>query len=526
MKGASKKAMAYVKYVPSLHKPVSQEEIQAISDALKYDCSLDQVQALTVGANDALGALSLLDSLCEPVPEVKFPRTPGYRPQPDDRVGNAWAWRCDVRGAPTGKLAGKTFVIKDNAAVAGVPMSNGSKLLQGYIPEFDATVVSRILDEGGRILGKASCDDFCLSAMGFSSVDGYVVMPEKPDYRVGGSSSGSGVLVATGQVDMAIAADQGGSIRIPAAWTGTVGLKPTYGLVPYTGLVSIEPTVDHVGPIAKNVADCALFLEVIAGNDGLDGRQTANLDVPEYSKQLEVGILHKKLGLLKEGFDTCVPETQAAIREFLNNAALAGLDTGNVSVPLHKYGLALLTGFLSQGSNTCFKQGTAAQFLQGFYPTSLEKAVRQGGQCAGGLLAPGIKSFTTIGELISRRYGNHYYCKSRNIILELTRQYEEALERCDVIVMPTLTHVSSKFTSRRSTEVETQTAYLKESTDQIANTVVANMTGHPALTLPLGKLGDGSKDSLMIVGKKFDELTVLQVARALEKIIPARNEDN
>ncbi|KAK6998033.1 amidase [Biomphalaria glabrata] len=514
--------MSYRKYQPPVHRQVTQEEIEVLTNDLKYDCSIDQIQAIKDVANESLHDLSVLDSLCEPIPLVKYPRTPGYRPAPEDRVGNSWAWRCNIQGATSGKLSGKTFAIKDNVSVAGVPMSNGSRLLQGYIPEFDATVVSRILDAGGRILGKSSCDDFCLSAMGFSSVEGYITNPNRPDYRVGGSSGGSGVLVATKQVDMAIAADQGGSIRIPAAWTGTVGLKPTYGLVPYTGLVPIEPTVDHVGPLTRNVTDCALFLEVIAGNDGLDGRQRADVEIPEYSKLLEPGILHKKLGVLQEGLDTCVPETQKSINEFLRNAPLAGLDLANVSVPLHKHGGAIFTGFIAPGANTCFQMGTAGQFLQGFYPTTLEKAVRQGRQCSGSLLAPGIKTFTTIGELLTRRYGNHYYCKSRNLILELTKQYEEALTKCDVIVMPTLTHVSSKITEKKGTEVESQLAYIMESTDQIANTVVANMTGHPALTLPLGSLGDGSKDSLMIVGRKYDELTVLQVARALEKIIPER----
>ncbi|KAH9513762.1 hypothetical protein Btru_042057 [Bulinus truncatus] len=516
--------MSYKMYQPSPHKAVTPEEIQTLTDDLNYDCSLDQIQAITDVANESVHHLSVLDSLCEPIPKVKYPRTPGYRPAPDDRVGNAWAWRCDVQGASSGKLAGKTFAIKDNTAVAGVPMSNGSKLLQGYIPEYDATVVTRILDAGGRILGKSSCDDFCLSAMGFSSIDGYVTMPDNPDYRVGGSSCGSGVLVATGQVDMAIAADQGGSIRIPAAWTGTVGFKPTFGLVPYTGLVPIEPTVDHVGPITRNVADCALFLEVIAGSDGLDGRQKAEVEIPEYSKHLEPGILHKKLGLLQEGLDTCVYETQNSVTDFLQNIYLAGLSLGTVSVPLHKHGSALFTGFISSGCNTCFQMGTAGQFLPGFYPTSLEKAVRLGRQCCGSLLAPGIKAFTTLGELLMRRYGNHYYCKSRNLILELTRQYDEALTKCDVIVMPTLTHVSSKFPQQQTTEAVSQREFLKDSTDQIANTIVANMTGHPALTLPLGRLGDGSKDSLMLVGRKYDELSILQVARALEKIIPDRQD--
>ncbi|CAG5133266.1 unnamed protein product, partial [Candidula unifasciata] len=284
--------------------------------------------------NETLEALKLLDTMCDPVPEVKYPRTPGYRPKPEDRFGNAWVWRCDVAGAPSGKLFGKSIAITDNTAVAGVPMSNGSQLLVGYIPEYDASVVTRILDAGGRIVGKAACDDFCFGAMGFSAVDGYISNPEHPEQRVGGSSGGSAVLVAAGHVDLAIGADQ----SVPAAWTGTVGLKPTYGLVPYTGVVSVEPTVDHVGPITRNVSDCALFLEVIAGNDSLDGRQAVNIEVPEYSKLLEVNMTGKVIGVLQEGFQTCTQETQAAVREFLATVGQAGFVMKHISIPLHLHG--------------------------------------------------------------------------------------------------------------------------------------------------------------------------------------------
>ncbi|CAG5133270.1 unnamed protein product, partial [Candidula unifasciata] len=285
--------------------------------------------------NETFDTLKSLDTMCDLVPEVKYPRIPGYRPKPEDRFGNAWVWRCDIAGAPFGKLFGKSVAITDNTAVAGVPMSNGSQLLDGYMPEYDATVITRILDAGGRIVGKAACDDFCFGAMGFSAVDGYISNPEHPEQRVGGSSGGSAVLVATGQVDLAIGADQSGSVRVPAAWTGTVGLKPTFGLVPYTGVVPVEPSVDHVGPITRNVSDCALFLEVIAGNDSLDGRQAITIEIPDYSKMLEVNMTGKVIGVLQEGFQTCTQETQAAVREFLATVVQAGFVLKRVSVPLH-----------------------------------------------------------------------------------------------------------------------------------------------------------------------------------------------
>src|SRR5918911_2761076 len=165
---------------------------------------------------------------------------------------NAWYWRCEIHGAPEGPLAGKTVAIKDNVCVAGVPMMNGSATLEGYVPEVDATVVTRILDAGGTILGKAVCEDLCFSGGSFTPHTGPVLNPRDPFRQAGGSSCGSAALVAAGDVDLATGGDQGGSIRIPSCWSGIVGHKPTHGLVPYTGVFPIELTLDHAGPMGGN----------------------------------------------------------------------------------------------------------------------------------------------------------------------------------------------------------------------------------------------------------------------------------
>src|SRR5207237_5220148 len=139
---------------------------------------------------------------------------------------------------------------KDNVCVAGIPMMNGSSILEGYVPEFDATIVTRILDAGGEIVGKSTCENLCFSGSSFTSDTGPVPNPHDPARSVGGSSTGSAVLLLLGECDMAIGGDQGGSIAHPCAWTGVYGLKPTYGLAPYTGIITIEQTLDHNGPIA------------------------------------------------------------------------------------------------------------------------------------------------------------------------------------------------------------------------------------------------------------------------------------
>ena len=206
-----------------------------------------------------------------------------------------------MKGAPAGKLAGKTVVLKDNVCLAGVPMMNGASTLEGYMPDIDATIVTRILDAGGTIVGKAHCEYFCFSGGSHTNASGPVHNPRKMGYSAGGSSSGSAALLGAGEVDMAIGGDQGGSIRIPAAYCGVYGMKPTHGLVPYTGIMPIEITLDHTGPMTRNVADNALLLEVLAGEDGLDPRQYAPKVAP-YTKSLDGGVKDLKIGVVKEGF--------------------------------------------------------------------------------------------------------------------------------------------------------------------------------------------------------------------------------
>src|SRR4029434_5411884 len=160
-----------------------------------------------------------------------------------------------------------------NVCLAGVPMMNGASTLEGYVPDVDATIVTRILDAGGTIVGKVHCEYFCFSGGSHTGAAGPVHNPRRMGYSAGGSSSGSAVVVAAGEVDMALGGDQGGSIRIPSSFCWPYGMRPAHGLVPSTGIMPIELTLDHTGPMTRTVADNALLLEVIAGPDGLDPRQ-------------------------------------------------------------------------------------------------------------------------------------------------------------------------------------------------------------------------------------------------------------
>src|SRR6266536_6221003 len=277
------------------------EQLRAIAHMYGMHLSDADLASFRGMISTTLESYRRVDQLSEPVPIARSARTGSYRPGREENPLNAWYQKCSIKGAASGPLTGKRIAIKDNVCVAGVPMMNGSLVLEGYVPEFDATIVTRILDAGGEIVGKAVCESLCFSGSSFTADTGPVLNPHHPAYSAGGSSSGSAALVVAGECDMAIGGDQGGSITIPSCWCGAYGLKPTYGLVPYTGVFPIELTLDHTGPIASTTADVALLLEVIAGDDGLDPRQRV-VTTDAYSNALTGDATGLRIGIVHEGF--------------------------------------------------------------------------------------------------------------------------------------------------------------------------------------------------------------------------------
>src|SRR6266436_6550086 len=318
-------------------------------------------------------AYDAVDAMPDYVPAVKYPRTPGYRPEGEENKYNAWYVKTEIKGAPGGKLAGKKVAIKDNVCIAGVPMMNGASTLAGFTPDLDATIVTRLLDAGATIVGKAHCEYFCFSGGSHTAAAGPVVNPLKPGYSAGGSSSGSAALVAAGEVDMAIGGDQGGSIRIPASYCGIYGMKPTHGLVPYTGIMPIELTLDHAGPMTATVADNALLLEVLAGADGLDPRQYAPRTAP-YTEALGRGVDGLRIGLVKEGFGhhNSEKDVDASVRSAAAVFGKLGAKVGEVSVPMHAMGPAIWSPIALEGATELMMKGNGmGTNWRGLYVTSL-----------------------------------------------------------------------------------------------------------------------------------------------------------
>jgi len=329
----------------------SKDDVVRLAAAVGYtvpQSELDDYATLLEKAKATYEAVEAMDDY-QPIPDISAsPRNDVYLPARSENKLGAWAYRCTCKHSnpPLDLLKGKTLCLKDNIAMAGVPCLLGTDTFTGWIPKTDATVVTRILANGGTITGKAVCENLSRGAVSNTAASGPVDNPYAPGYSAGGSSSGTAALVASGAVDMGIGCDQGGSIRIPAALCGLYGLKATTGLVPYTGIASNDANVDFVGPMTRTALDCATLLQAIAGVDGLDDRQIAGVpfpkDVPKYanalrSMDLTAGLKGVKIGMLKEGLEpsTLDPGMKEKFLAAAKVLESLGAEVSEISVPIH-----------------------------------------------------------------------------------------------------------------------------------------------------------------------------------------------
>lgn len=496
----------------SVRRPLP-SQLKAIADDLGMTLSDDQASDMLDMMSGALDAYDQVDAMPDYLPQVNYPRTPGYRPEGEENRYNAWYVKTSVKGAPRGKLAGKRVVLKDNICLAGVPMMVGASTLEGYVPDVDATVVTRILDAGGEIVGKATCEYLCLSGSSNSAATGHVLNPYDEARSSGGSSSGSGVLVCTGEADMALGGDQGGSIRIPASWCGLYGLKPTWGLVPYTGIMPIEATIDHTGPMTRGVADNALLLEVIAGEDGLDPRQYAPRTA-HYTEALEGGVSDMKIGVVKEGFghEESECDVDAKVRAGAARFRDLGATVEEISVPIHTQGRPIWTPTALEGlTYQMMKANGAGTNYKGLYVTSLADAHARWRDRADELFIS-VKVAMLLGEFMTRQYGSHFYAKSQNLLRKLRTRYDEALGEWDLLLMPTIPMKATELPAPGAGEA----AHWEVALNMNRNTSPFCGTGHPALNVPCG-MSEGLPIGLMLIGRHWDETTIYRAAGAFEQ---------
>jgi amidase len=497
--------------------PPTRPELDRLAKSFHLDLHPDELDAISELAGAVLGGFRRLDEYADETLEVKYPRDgAGYRPLGDDNPSNGWAWKCSVKGAQDGPLAGKKAGLKDNISLAGIPMLNGTPMMEGFVPRNDATVVTRLLDAGAEIVGKSAVPGYCLDAAGFTGYpDPQPTNPHNPAYAAGASSNGSAVVVATGEADFALGGDQGGSIRMPSSWTGTCGHKPTHGLVPYTGIFPIELSIDHVGPMARTVADCAEVLAVIAGEDGLDSRQV-NVVTQDYVAELDKGLDGLRIGVLAEGFgweNASEEDVDAAVRSAADALAGAGAHVEEVSVPMHRDGLVIWNAVAIEGATDIMVRGDGVGTNhKGFYQTELADFYGRARRTRADDYPIGVKLAMIMGAYLSERYNHHYYAKGQNLGRRLKGLYDEALEGFDVLVMPT-TAMKAQPIPENPTIAENVALTL----GCLHNTAIFDVTGNPALSVPCS-MSDGLPTGIQFVGRHFDDATVLRAGHAFEQV--------
>src|SRR5262245_22817884 len=489
------------------------QQLRAVAEDLGMSMSDADLASYLAIMQPNFAAYDAVDAMPDYLPTVKYPRTPGYRPEGEENKYNAWYVKTTVKGAPSGKLAGKKVVLKDNICLAGVPMMNGASTLEGYTPDIDATIVTRILDAGGTIAGKVHCEYFCFSGGSHTGAAGPVQNPRRPGYSAGGSSSGSAAVVAAGEVDMAIGGDQGGSIRIPAAYCGVYGLKPTHGLVPYTGVFPIEMTLVHTGPMTATVAHNALLLEVLAGPDGLDPRQI-NVKTAAYTSALTADARGMKIAIVKEGFGHANSEVDvdALVRKGAAVFRQLGAQVDEVSIPLHLGGPAIWTPIAVEGATWQMLNGNGFGFnWKGLYVTSLIDAHSAWRQRADEF-SDTLKTTILFGQYALNKYRGHYYAKCQNLARSLRAAYDAVLKDYDLLLMPTLPLKATPLPAPGAPRME----IIQRAFEMLPNTAPFDVTGHPAMSLPCG-LSDGLPAGMMLVAKHFDETAIYRAASAFEK---------
>ncbi len=502
---------------PNIQRPTIDElHEQAASHYLSL--SDEEAEEFASIIDERLDAYERLDELSPSTPKITWnERNPNPSGDHSDPL-NAFATRCHVPGADDGPLDGYEIGLKDNICLAGIEMTIGSKLFDGFVPSTDATIVKRMLDAGATITGKLNMEDMAHSGSGDICANGPVLNPYDDDYLAGGSSSGSGAAPGNGDVDVAIGGDQAGSIRIPAAWCGIVGHKPTHGLVPYTGIAGLGRTFDHAGPMATSVAECALVLDVIAGKDPLDPRQGA-VETDNYAEAVQEASPNMKIGVVTEGYNRTEtePKVDETVQDALDSFAAAGAEVTEVSIPMHRDGLSIWSGIGTEATAATVAGEGIGYFADGYYDTAMMDAFGRARRANADDFPPTMKISLLLGGYLSEKYRGHYYGKAQNLSRDLAAAYDDALSTVDVLAMPTTPQTAHKLRDDIS-----RMELVERGMNMLQNTSPFDVTGHPAISVPAGT-SDGLPVGLMFVAPKFEDAVALQAGAAfLDAVDPER----
>ena len=413
-----------------------------------------------------------------------------------------------AKGEKLQPLGGVPVGIKDVMVTRGVRTTAGSKVLKNFVPPYDCTAVARMEAAGAVVLGKMNCDEFAMGSSNENSAYKPVHNPRDLTRVPGGSSGGSAAAVASGMAVVTLGSDTGGSIRQPASFCGVVGLMPTYGRVSRYGLIAFASSLDHIGPLAKTVKDAAIVLGTIAGRDPMDST-SADLPVPDYVAELEKPVRSLKLGVAKEYFGEGLDrEVRAAIEFAIQKLATLGCEIVPVSLPHTEYAIPTyyLVATAEASSNLArydgVRYGHRAQSVRSL--SDMYERTRDQG------FGAEVKRRIMLGTYaLSAGYYDAYYLKAQRVRTLLTRDFEEAFKMVDAIVTPTSPTAAFKLGEKTGNPLA---MYLAD-----IYTVTADLVGVPGISIPCGETREKLPIGLQILGRHFDEATILCLAHAYEQ---------
>ncbi len=441
--------------------------------------------------------------------EAENPKTAAYLHFSPERALNAAAAVDDkiARGLNPGPLAGVPVAVKDVILTRDLRTTCGSRLLENYIPPYNATAIDRLEAAGGIILGKTNCDEFAMGSSNENSAFGPVRNPVAPDRVPGGSSGGSAAVVAQGTAVVSLGSDTGGSIRQPASFCGCVGVTPTYGRVSRYGLVAFASSLDHIGPFARNVKDAARLLEVIAGRDPMDST-SAEAPVPHYAGLLDGQVKGMKLGLPREYFAHLASESGDLLQRGIDALKHLGCEVREISMPATDYAIAAyyIIATAEASSNLARYDGVRyttrsqdSDTLAGMYRNTRGEGF--GAEC---------KRRIMLGTyVLSAGYYDAYYLKAQKVRTLIARDFHNAFEQVDAIIAPV-----SPFPAFRIGEKidDPMQMYLSD-----IYTITGSLAGVPCMSVPCGTTVEGLPVGMQILTRHFDEPGMFRLAYAFEQ---------
>jgi amidase len=466
-------------------------------------------------SDELLSQFDRLDELVIPAPETEFPlRENIHRPTVEEDPYNIFITKCVVHGNESGPLKGKKVALKDNISLRGIPMTNGSRTCQGYIPSFDATVALRLLRAGADVVGKLNMDDMSFSGTSESSFFGAVRNPLEPNFSPGGSSSGSGAAVANGDVDIALAVDQAGSARCPAAWCGVTSIKATHGLVPSFGLAYMDQTIDHICPITRTVSELAEALEIIAGDDDKDPQWVRGpIKTDKYTDHLRKDITGLRIGLIKESFEW--PSSESDVSDAVKNSILKikelGASVEEISIPMFKDAPAIWAGVLIPSFSATADSNGDGYGHEGYFNVEWNEFFGRSRKTMSAEFPPLVKLSLIVARYLRDDYFGTHYSKAQNLRRQLRDEINGWLRKFDLLALPTTPMKPTKLRESISFKEMAKTG-----THIINNTCAFNITGHPAITIPCAMRGS-LPIGLQFVAKHFSESVLFNVGYAFEQ---------